>query len=64
VSVEARHAAYIRNLLAPSDATNFAAGESVVDASSGLDKNPLKPTAVVAIIQKYVVQTLDASQLG
>lgn len=64
VSVEARHAAYIRNLLAPTDATNFAAGESVVDASSGLDKNPLKPSAVVAIIQKYVVQTLDASQLG
>lgn len=64
VSVEARHAAYIRDLLYPGDAANFFAGDNIVDASSGLDKNPLKPSAVVAIIQKYVVQTLDANQLG
>lgn len=64
VSVEARHAAYLRDLLYPGDAANFFAGDNVVDPSSGLDKTPLKPTAVVAIIQKYVAQTLDASQLG
>ncbi|WP_223648301.1 ferritin-like domain-containing protein [Hymenobacter psoromatis] len=64
VSVEARHAAYIRDLLYPGDPNNFFAGDNQVDPSSGLDKNPLKPSAVVAAIQKYVVQPLDASQLG
>lgn len=64
VSVEARHAAYLRDLLYPGDATNFFAGDAVTEPSSGLDRNPLKPVAVVAAAQKYITQTLDASQLS
>ena len=64
VSVEARHAAYVRDLLYPGDANRFFAGDEQVDPATGLDRNPLKPAAVVAAIQPYVRQPLDASQLG
>ena len=64
VSVEARHAAYIHDLIAPGDAANFFAGDNVTEPTSGLDRYPLKPTTLVAAAQKYIVQTLDASQLG
>lgn len=61
VSVEARHAAAIRDLMNPNSA-DFA-GDDVVDATSGLDgaKNPV---AVLAIAQKYVKNKFDSSGLS
>ncbi len=59
VSVEARHVAYIRNLLVPG---SFAADDQV-EPASGLDKT-LSPTEVIAIAQAFVVQQLDASSVG
>ena len=59
VSVEARHAAYIRDLVTPG---SFAADDQV-DAASGLDK-AMTPVDVIAAAQKYIKQTIDASQVG
>ncbi|GAB3292650.1 hypothetical protein GCM10027511_05980 [Hymenobacter humi] len=58
VSVEARHAALIRDLITPG---SFAADDQV-DAS-GLDK-AMTPAEVLAIAGKYITQTLDASNVG
>lgn len=58
VSVEARHAAYVRDLITPgSFATNE--GTDVL----GFDRQ-LTPTAVFAIVQPFVEQTLNASTIG
>ena len=58
VSVEARHAAYVRDLLAPG---SFA-DDNQVDAN-GLDKQ-LTPVAVIAAAQPFISQQLDASSVG
>ncbi|GAB3854365.1 hypothetical protein GCM10028822_24180 [Hymenobacter terrigena] len=58
VSVEARHAAYVRDLILPgSFATNE--GTDVL----GFDRQ-LAPTAVLTIVQAYVEQTLNGSTIG
>ena len=57
VSVEARHAAYIRELLA----INTFADETVVNAM-GLDVTR-KPSEVLPIAAKYIKTTIDASNL-
>jgi hypothetical protein len=58
VSVEARHAAYIRDLITPG---SFAADDQV-DAN-GLDKS-MTPVDVISVAQTYITQRLDASQVG
>lgn len=57
VSVEARHAAVIRELLSPN--TMSFAGDDVVDPASGLDK-VRKPTEVLPIAQSFIKQTIHA----
>ncbi len=57
VSVEARHAAYIRDLLM----VNSFADSSIIDAN-GLDLTN-KPADVLPIAQKYIKTKLDASNL-
>ncbi len=59
VSVEARHAAYVRDLVMPG---SFAADDQV-NPVSGLDK-ALAPMDVIAAAQKYIKQTIDASTVG
>jgi len=59
VSVEARHAAAIRDLLNPNSA-DFA-GDDVVDGS-GLD-GAKAPSAVLAIAGTYIKNSIDASNL-
>ena len=59
VSVEARHAAYFRDLVKPG---SFAADDQV-DPTYGLDKS-MAPMDVIAIAQKYIKQTIDASTVG
>ncbi len=59
VSVEARHAAYVRNLVLPG---SFAADDQV-DPISGLDK-AMSPVDVIAAAKGFIVQTIDASQVG
>jgi len=59
VSVEARHAAYIRDLLNPG---SFA-DDQQVDPTTGLDKS-MTPVDVIAAAQTYIVQRLDASSVG
>lgn len=59
VSVEARHAAYIRDLITPG---SFAADDQV-DAATGLDKS-MTPVDVISVAQTYITQRLDASQVG
>lgn len=59
VSVEARHAAYIRDLVTPG---SFATSPQV-DDTYGLDMS-MTPTAVIAAAQKYIKQTIDASSVG
>ena len=59
VSVEARHAAYIRELITPG---SFAADDQV-DKTTGLDK-AMSPVEVIAIAQTYVTEKLDASTVG
>lgn len=58
VSVEARHAAYVRDLLAPG---SFA-GSDVVNAS-GLDQ-ALTPAAVLAAAQPFIRETINGSNIG
>lgn len=60
VSVEARHAAAIRDLLSPKTASF--AGDDVVDPTSGLD-GALLPAAVLPIAQTYVVNKISGSNL-
>ena len=61
VSVEARHAAYVRDLL---DTTGKSfAGDDQVDPITGLDK-AMMPVDVIAIAQTYVTEKLDASTVG
>jgi hypothetical protein len=59
VSVEARHAAFVRDLI-----TNgtFAA-DDIVNATTGLDDSKT-PSAVLAIAQTYITETLDGSYVG
>lgn len=57
VSVEARHAAYIRDLVTP----DSFAGSDVVDAN-GLDMSR-KPADVLKIAGKYIKTKIDASHL-
>nr|WP_294895312.1 ferritin-like domain-containing protein [uncultured Pedobacter sp.] len=57
VSVEARHAAYIRNLITPGDF----AGTDVVDAN-GLDKSR-SPIEVLNIAKTYIKTEINASNL-
>lgn len=56
VSVEARHAAYIRETIKPND---FAAG---VVGSNGQDR-ALKPSEVLSFIKQYVTTEINASNL-
>ena len=61
VSVEARHAAYIRDLL---DTTGKSfAGDDQVDPISGLDK-AMMPVDVIAAAQAFITEKLDASTVG
>ncbi len=60
VSVEARHAAAIRDLLNPRSA-DFA-GDDIVNASSGLDVER-KPRAVLSIAKDYLKTTVTANSL-
>lgn len=59
VSVEARHAAAIRDLLAPGTASF--SGDDIVDAN-GLDK-AIKPADILAAVKPYVKTTITASNL-
>ncbi len=59
VSVEARHAAYVRDLLS---AGSFA-DDQQVDPTYGLDKT-MTPADVIAVAQSYIVQKIDASSVG
>lgn len=59
VSVEARHAAYVRDLVTPG---SFATSPQV-DDTYGLDMT-MTPTAVIAAAQKYITQIIDASYVG
>lgn len=57
VSVEARHAAYIRNLITPGDF----AGTDVVD-TNGLDKSRT-PIEVLTIAKPFIITSINASEL-
>ncbi|GAC1370097.1 MAG: hypothetical protein NVS3B25_23700 [Hymenobacter sp.] len=59
VSVEARHAAYVRDLLSPG---SFAADDQV-DPASGLDMAKT-PVEVIAVAKTYIKESLDASTVG
>ncbi|MCI1190198.1 ferritin-like domain-containing protein [Hymenobacter sp. DH14] len=59
VSVEARHAAYIRDLVTPG---SFAADDQV-DTNSGLDKS-MTPSAVLTTAQAFITEKLDGSAVG
>jgi len=61
VSVEARHAAYVRDLL-DTTGTSFA-GDDQVDPTTGLDK-AMMPVDVITAAQTYVMEKLDASTVG
>ena len=62
VSVEARHASAIRDLLAPKSAAAGFAGDDVITTDTGLDlSNP--PATVLADADAYVTTTIDASGL-
>ena len=59
VSVEGRHAAYVRDLISNG---SFAADDQV-DTMSGLDKS-MTPAAVLAIAQTFITEKLDGSAVG
>ena len=59
VSVEARHAAYVRELVTPG---SFAS-DDIVDGTSGLDK-AMAPVDVIAAAQGFITEKLDASTVG
>ncbi|MFP5042603.1 ferritin-like domain-containing protein [Parasediminibacterium sp. JCM 36343] len=58
VSVEARHAAYIRELITPG---SFA-GSDVIDASTGIDR-AITPTNVLKSASVYIYNSIDVSKL-
>ena len=61
VSVEGRHAAYIRDLL---DTTGKSfAGDDQVDPITGLDK-AMMSVDVIAVAQAFITEKLDASTVG
>lgn len=60
VSVEARHAAAIRDLLQPNSA--FPAGDDVVDTVNGLDK-AAKPADILAAVQPFIKTPISGSNL-
>ncbi len=61
VSVEGRHAAYIRDLL---DTTGKSfAGDDQVDPITGLDK-AMMPVDVITAAQGFIMEKLDASTVG
>ncbi|PJJ54811.1 ferritin-like domain-containing protein [Hymenobacter chitinivorans] len=59
VSVEARHAAYVRDLIS----NGSFADDSIVDPLTGLDK-ALEPVDVIAAAQGFIKEKLDASNVG
>lgn len=59
VSVEARHAAYIRDLITPG---SFAADDQV-DPMTGLDK-AMTPTQVLTAAQAFITEKIDGSKVG
>jgi hypothetical protein len=64
VSVEARHAAAIRDLLVPkSNASGSFAGDDTVDPITGLEIPERDPVAVLTAADPYVVTTINASGL-
>ena len=64
VSVEARHAAAIRDLLVPrSSATGSFAGDDVVEVATGLEYPVRTPTQVLTAADPYVTTTINASGL-
>lgn len=64
VSVEARHAAAIRDLLVPkSNAVGSFAGDDTVDPTTGLEIPERTPAAVLTAADTYVVTTINASGL-
>lgn len=64
VSVEARHAAAIRDLLVPrSNATGSFAGDDTVDPTTGLEIPERTPTAVLTAADPFVTTTINASGL-
>jgi len=60
VSVEARHAAVIRDLLSPRSAAF--AGDDVVARDTGLDQQRA-PSAVLALADPFIVTAVDAGRL-
>lgn len=60
VSVEARHAAAIRDLLQPNSA--FFAGDDVVDTTNGLDK-ATKPADILAAVQPFIKTKISGANL-
>ena len=60
VSVEARHAAAIRDLLQPNSA--FFAGDDVVDTTNGLDK-ATKPADILAAVQPFIKTPISGANL-
>lgn len=64
VSVEARHAAVIRDLLIPkSNAAGSFAGDDTVDATTGLEIPERTPGLVLTAADTYVTTTINASGL-
>ncbi|MBF9223955.1 ferritin-like domain-containing protein [Hymenobacter ruricola] len=62
VSVEARHAAYIRDLIAPGTFAEDGNAATSVNAQ-GLDL-VMTPTAVLATAQAFITEKLDGSSIG
>ncbi len=60
VSVEARHAAVIRDLLSPNSASF--AGDDVVDTTNGLDK-ATKPADILAAVQPFIKTKISGANL-
>lgn len=60
VSVEARHAAAIRDLLSPNSASF--AGDDIVDTTNGLDK-ATKPADVLAAVQPFIKTKITGANL-
>lgn len=64
VSVEARHAAAIRDLLVPkSSGSGSFAGDDVVDVTTGLEYPERTPTLVLTAADPFVTTTINASGL-
>ena len=59
VSVEARHAAYVRDLIS----NGSFADDSIIDPATGLDK-AMEPVDVIAAAQPFIKVKLDATSVG